>query len=149
MIKPDIFNHLSLNSKYMSFFSVLGWEMKGINLFILSNRKTKNVSVAILLTFGLNAEEYYLGYYLNIKLDISTHWLNLSRPPNWIILQGTFNWWPTDDHDIFSTTGYLNIHNYIECLKIHGTHLTANNSTNNNVMFFFVLDSEIVYCNSN
>ena len=27
---------------------------------------------------------------------------------------------------------------YIGCLNIHGTHVTANNSTNNNVVFFFV-----------
>ena len=34
------------------------------------------------------------------------------------------------------------------CLKIHGTHVTANNSTNNNVVFFFVLDLKIVYYNN-
>ena len=32
----------------------------------------------------------------------------------------------------------------IGCLDIHGTHLTANNSVNNNV-FFFVSDLKIVY----
>ena len=41
--------------------------------------------------------------------------------------------------------GCLNIHGYIGCLNIHGTHMTANNSTDNNVVFFFVSDLEIVY----
>ena len=36
---------------------------------------------------------------------------------------------------------------YIRCLNIHGTHVTANNSTNNNV-FFFVSDLKIVYSNN-
>ena len=30
-----------------------------------------------------------------------------------------------------------NLHNYIECHDIHMTHVIANNSTNNNVVFFF------------
>ena len=34
------------------------------------------------------------------------------------------------------------------CLDIHGTHVTVDNSTNNNVMFFFVLDLKIVYYNN-
>ena len=29
-------------------------------------------------------------------------------------------------------------------LNIHGTHVTANNSTNNNVVFFFISDLKIV-----
>ena len=33
-------------------------------------------------------------------------------------------------------------------LRIHGTHVTANDSTNNNVVFFFVLDLKIVYYNN-
>ena len=28
------------------------------------------------------------------------------------------------------------------CLNIHGTHVTANNSTNNNVVFFFLFEFE-------
>ena len=32
-------------------------------------------------------------------------------------------------------------------LNIHGTHVTANNSTNNNVVFFFVFDLEIIHYN--
>ncbi len=33
-----------------------------------------------------------------------------------------------------------------ECsLNIYGTHVTANDSTNNNVVFFFVLDFKIEY----
>ena len=31
------------------------------------------------------------------------------------------------------------------CLNIHRTHVTANNSTSNNVVFFFVTDLKIVY----
>ena len=31
------------------------------------------------------------------------------------------------------------------CPNIHGTHVTTNNSTNNNVEFFFVSDFKIVY----
>ena len=34
----------------------------------------------------------------------------------------------------------------IGCLNIHGTHVTANNSTDNNVVFFS--DLKIVYCNN-
>ena len=33
------------------------------------------------------------------------------------------------------------------CLNIHGTHGTANNSTTNNIEFFFVSDLKIVYYN--
>ena len=33
-------------------------------------------------------------------------------------------------------------------LKIYGTHVTADNSTNNNVVFFFVSDLKIVYNNN-
>ena len=36
----------------------------------------------------------------------------------------------------------------IGCLKIHGTHVTAKKSTNNNVVFFFLSDLKIVYYNS-
>ena len=36
----------------------------------------------------------------------------------------------------------------IGCLNIHGTHLTAKNSTNNNVVFFVVSDLKIVYYNN-
>ena len=36
----------------------------------------------------------------------------------------------------------------IGCLNIHGAHVTANNSTNNNVVFFFVSDLKIVYSNN-
>ena len=39
-----------------------------------------------------------------------------------------------------------NIHfDCIGCLNIHETHVTANNSTNNNIVFFFVSDLKIVY----
>ena len=37
---------------------------------------------------------------------------------------------------------------YLGCLNIHETHVTANNSTNNNVVFFFVLDLKIVFYNN-
>ena len=37
---------------------------------------------------------------------------------------------------------------YIRCLNIYGTHVTANNSYNNNVVFFFVLDSKIICYNN-
>ena len=36
----------------------------------------------------------------------------------------------------------------IGCLNIHGTHVTDNNSSKNNVAFFFVLDLKIVYYNN-
>ena len=38
---------------------------------------------------------------------------------------------------------------YIYGFNIHGTHLTAKNSTNNNVVFFFVSDLKIVSYNNN
>ena len=37
----------------------------------------------------------------------------------------------------------------IGCLNIHGTHVNANNLTNNNVFFFFVSDLNIVYYSNN
>ena len=37
---------------------------------------------------------------------------------------------------------------YIGCFNIHGTHVTSNNSPNNNVLYFFVLDLKIVYYNN-
>ena len=37
---------------------------------------------------------------------------------------------------------------YIGYLNIHGTHVTAHNSTNNNIVFFFVSDLKIVYYNN-
>ena len=36
----------------------------------------------------------------------------------------------------------------IECLILCGIHVTANNSTDNNVAFFFVSDLKIVYNNN-
>ena len=39
-------------------------------------------------------------------------------------------------------------HEYIGCLSIHSTHLTANNSTNNNVVFFVVSNLKIVNYNN-
>ena len=36
----------------------------------------------------------------------------------------------------------------IGCLNIDGTHVTANNSTNNNVVFFPVSDFKIIYNNN-
>ena len=36
----------------------------------------------------------------------------------------------------------------IGCLDIHGNHVTANNSTNDNVVFFFVSDLKIAYYNN-
>ena len=40
------------------------------------------------------------------------------------------------------------IYIYIGCLNIHGTHVTSNNSTTINVVFFFVSDWKIVYYNN-
>ena len=40
------------------------------------------------------------------------------------------------------------IYKYLGCLNIHGTHVITNNSTNNNVVFFFVSDLKIVYTNN-
>ena len=37
---------------------------------------------------------------------------------------------------------------YTGCLNIHGTHVTANNYTNNNVLFFLVSDMKIVCYNN-
>ena len=36
----------------------------------------------------------------------------------------------------------------IGCLNIRGTHVTASNPTNNNVLFFFVVGLKIVYNNN-
>ena len=35
-----------------------------------------------------------------------------------------------------------------DCLNIHGTHLTANNSIYNNAVFFFASDLKIIYYNN-
>ena len=35
------------------------------------------------------------------------------------------------------------------CHNVHGSHVTANNSTNNNVVVFFVSDFKTVYYNNN
>ena len=43
---------------------------------------------------------------------------------------------------LFLLTQYM--YKYIGCLNIHGNHVTAGNSTINNV-FFFVSDLKIVY----
>ena len=37
---------------------------------------------------------------------------------------------------------------FIECLDIHGTHVTVNNFTNSNNVFFFVSDLKIIYYNN-
>ena len=42
----------------------------------------------------------------------------------------------------------LNVHGYIGCLNIQGIHVTANNSTTNNVVFFIISDLKIVYNNN-
>ena len=47
--------------------------------------------------------------------------------------------------NIHGYIGCLNIHGYIGCLNIHGIHVTAHNSTTNNVVFFFVSDLKIAY----
>ena len=36
----------------------------------------------------------------------------------------------------------------IGCLNVHGAHVTANNSTNNNDVLFFVSELKIVYYNN-
>ena len=51
--------------------------------------------------------------------------------------------WNSDKNFFFK---YMYIYIYI-CLYIHGTHVTANNSTANNVVFF-VSDLKIVYLNN-
>ena len=43
---------------------------------------------------------------------------------------------------------HLYTYAFTGCLKTHGTHVTANNSTNNNVEFIFVSDLKIVYYNN-
>ena len=45
--------------------------------------------------------------------------------------------------DIYTYGFGSNISLYIVCLNIHGTHVTANNSTNNNAVFFFCFRFEI------
>ena len=45
------------------------------------------------------------------------------------------------------THAHAHTHNF-GCLNIHGTNVTTNNSTNNNVEFFFVSDFKIVYYNN-
>ena len=37
---------------------------------------------------------------------------------------------------------------YTGCVTIQGTHVTANNSSNNKIVFFFVSDLKIVYNNN-
>ena len=37
---------------------------------------------------------------------------------------------------------------HIGCLSLYGIHLTANNFTNNNVVFFFVSDLKMAYYNN-
>ena len=41
--------------------------------------------------------------------------------------------------------GWLEIFSNIGCLNIHGTHVTANNSTINNVVSSFISDLKVVY----
>ena len=48
----------------------------------------------------------------------------------------------------FSSILVLIILSYIGCVNIHGSHVTANNSNNYNVVFFFVSDLKIVYYNN-
>ena len=43
---------------------------------------------------------------------------------------------------LFLLTQYM--YKYIGCLNLHGTHVTANDSTNNNVVFFIVSDLKII-----
>ena len=43
--------------------------------------------------------------------------------------------------------GCVSINGYIGCLNIHGTHVTSNNSPNNNVVFIFVLVLKMVFYN--
>ena len=45
-------------------------------------------------------------------------------------------------------TRCFNIHGYIGCVNTHGTYVTANNSTNNNIEFAFVSKLKIVYYNN-
>ena len=47
---------------------------------------------------------------------------------------------------LFLLTQYLYI--YTGCFNIHGTHVITNNSTNNNVVLFFVSDLKRVYYNN-
>ena len=51
---------------------------------------------------------------------------------------------------IYGVSVYIGAHvtANIGYLNIHGTHVTANNSTNNNVVFFFLSDLKIVYNNN-
>ena len=46
--------------------------------------------------------------------------------------------------DLNSSLYFFNI----RCLIIYGTHMTANNSTNNKVVLLFVSDFKIVYYNN-
>ena len=43
---------------------------------------------------------------------------------------------------------YLYVYSYIWCLNIYKTHMTANNTINNNVVLFFVSDMKIVSNNN-
>ena len=43
---------------------------------------------------------------------------------------------------------YKECFNIMGCLNIHGTHMTTNKSTNNNVVLFLVSDLKIVYYNN-
>ena len=44
----------------------------------------------------------------------------------------------------FKSVNFFSKVHDVECLNIYGTHVTVNDSTNNNVEFFFVSDLKIV-----
>ena len=57
-----------------------------------------------------------------------------------------YAWDSCDSSIIFLHSVYA----YIQCVSnMHGTHMIANSSTTNNVVFFFVSDLKIVYYNHN
>ena len=48
---------------------------------------------------------------------------------------------------MFTSTACL-FHRGTECLNIYGTHVTAHNSTTNDIVFFIVSDLKIIYYNN-
>ena len=48
---------------------------------------------------------------------------------------------------LFLLTIYIYIERERECLNIHGTHVTINMFTDNNIAFFFVSNLKMVYYN--
>ena len=63
----------------------------------------------------------------------------------WTREENIFCFWTHVTAQLFLLTQYI----YVGCLNIHGIHVSANCSTNNNAVFFYVSDQKLVYNNNN